>query len=375
MTLIPDWMPNIHPLIVHFPIALLIVAVFADLLGLILRRYPWLKTAALWLYVLGAVGTIAAYLTGKEAAEMVHFPAPAYAVVSTHADLALNTMLFFSIYALARILSAWKKWDRFNSVAIGLLLVAAGGAGLIQQTAERGGELVFRYGVGTLIQPKGDANIRETDESLFSDMIIGENGSWGWKASPAAVRVFSQKFKWLQGNRDAFDLNFVKTANGISTLKIVSERQNSALIVFGPALTNMQIKAIVNLDRFKGRFLLAHHINNPTTYNFLAVESGKVRLGQIQNGVVRFLTDDRSFPFSGWLNIKVVSSNGHYRGYVNDKLIVHGHGSVLKAGQNGLALAGQGQVLIKEIDVQSLDTDKVPMVHMQNMTNDASNRK
>jgi uncharacterized membrane protein len=30
--LTPDWAPNIHPLIVHFPIALLVVTAFANLI-------------------------------------------------------------------------------------------------------------------------------------------------------------------------------------------------------------------------------------------------------------------------------------------------------------------------------------------------------
>jgi len=33
MELIPDWAPNIHPMIVHFPIAILLAAIGADLLG------------------------------------------------------------------------------------------------------------------------------------------------------------------------------------------------------------------------------------------------------------------------------------------------------------------------------------------------------
>ena len=33
MNLVPDWAPNIHPLLVHFPIALLSTAVAADVVG------------------------------------------------------------------------------------------------------------------------------------------------------------------------------------------------------------------------------------------------------------------------------------------------------------------------------------------------------
>ena len=30
MSLIPDWAPNIHPLLVHFPLVLLLVAILVD---------------------------------------------------------------------------------------------------------------------------------------------------------------------------------------------------------------------------------------------------------------------------------------------------------------------------------------------------------
>jgi uncharacterized membrane protein len=33
MNLVPDWAPNIHPLLVHFPIALLYAAIAVDLVG------------------------------------------------------------------------------------------------------------------------------------------------------------------------------------------------------------------------------------------------------------------------------------------------------------------------------------------------------
>ena len=33
MELVPEWAPNIHPMIVHFPIAILLAAIGADLLG------------------------------------------------------------------------------------------------------------------------------------------------------------------------------------------------------------------------------------------------------------------------------------------------------------------------------------------------------
>ncbi|SVE05786.1 uncharacterized protein METZ01_LOCUS458640, partial [marine metagenome] len=38
MALLPSWAPNLHPLIVHFPIAVLTAAVVADLIDIFLPR-------------------------------------------------------------------------------------------------------------------------------------------------------------------------------------------------------------------------------------------------------------------------------------------------------------------------------------------------
>ena len=59
----PFPMESAHPLVVHFPIALLLTAVLLDLAALVLRR-PGLHRIALWNLSLGALGAGIAVLTG-----------------------------------------------------------------------------------------------------------------------------------------------------------------------------------------------------------------------------------------------------------------------------------------------------------------------
>ncbi len=352
MQLIPEWMTNIHPLIVHFPIALLVIAVVADFAGLILKRYNWLKPAALWLYVFGALGTIGAYISGKQAADVVNFPPLSYPVISEHADLALYTMLFFSIYAIIRLFAYWKQWDQRTAIAIILFIIAGGGLGLIQQTAEHGGKLVFRYGVGTVTQQE---TVSEKQEAAVTTTInIDDNGSWNWQAGKEAALTLRRNFNLIQGQWENITLQNIREKDGAAALNIRFKEKVPFFLSFGPSLVNIQISIRVNLDNFDGRFFTTHHISGSTTYDFLAVEGNEVRLGRMKNGSVNFF-DTGAIKDSGWLTLKAVSSGGHYRGYVNKKLITHGHGSDLPAGPAGFLFSGSGNIRLAGIEVISLD--------------------
>ena len=102
MNPIPDWAPNIHPLLVHFPIALLYAAIAVDLVGCACWCNKPLRQAATLLYGLGAVGAIAAYLTGHAASQTVWLPGMAEPVLKEHWDWAWRTVWFFPIVTVVR---------------------------------------------------------------------------------------------------------------------------------------------------------------------------------------------------------------------------------------------------------------------------------
>jgi uncharacterized membrane protein len=148
MNLVPEWAPNIHPLLVHFPIAWWIGAVLVDLIALMLPRAAWAATTASVLYPAGAVSAAAAFLTGRQAAATVHMSGMAHPLVMEHWNWALGTTAGFALVAVLRV---WlqiarpqsARWGR-TALAVAALVALAG----LVETGQRGARLVFEQGVG-----------------------------------------------------------------------------------------------------------------------------------------------------------------------------------------------------------------------------------
>jgi len=153
MWLVPEWAPNPHPIIVHFPIALLVTAVVADLIGLTLRRPSSLTPGASALYMLGVVSLVAAYFTGRDAVGTVFTPGMAHGVVGEHWTWASWTTLYFGGLTVGR-LAAHRRLCREHLASWTLFVVAGmGGLLLLTETAERGARLVYEFGVGVIGSP------------------------------------------------------------------------------------------------------------------------------------------------------------------------------------------------------------------------------
>ena len=72
MSLIPAWAPNLHPLLVHFPVTLLLCAVAVDMASLIIPARPALRDTATLFYCAGALLAMAAYFRERGADGALH---------------------------------------------------------------------------------------------------------------------------------------------------------------------------------------------------------------------------------------------------------------------------------------------------------------
>src|ERR1700674_3819276 len=135
MNLVPDWAPNIHPLLVHFPIALLSAAAAVDVVGWAFWRNRLLRQVATLLYVLDTGGAVAAYVTGRAASQTIWLPGMAQAVLRQHWDWALRTVWFFGIVTVIRlVLLRPSRRDPGPAIVAAFALVGLVGVGLLMTT-------------------------------------------------------------------------------------------------------------------------------------------------------------------------------------------------------------------------------------------------
>ncbi|MDQ7091468.1 MAG: DUF2231 domain-containing protein [Methylococcales bacterium] len=136
-------MNNIHPLFVHFPIALLISFFLVDLLGSLLKKTHWRDIAGGLLY-LGTLSALFTVIAGFFAAESVGHAEDVHEIMTRHQILGL------SVLTLATILSGWRLLAHGKikgEINIFYLIISAILSVLIVLGADLGGLMVYKYGV------------------------------------------------------------------------------------------------------------------------------------------------------------------------------------------------------------------------------------
>lgn len=130
--------PNVHPMVVHFPIVLLLTSLLFAGLSWFRRSDFFLRTAK-WLFWLGLIALFAAVLTGFLAAG-----GWGGGHVTTHRNLMLiTTVLAFGLFGLLRWVADRRRLYRIVLTA-GLILVTL----VMTLGADRGAWLVFVEGAG-----------------------------------------------------------------------------------------------------------------------------------------------------------------------------------------------------------------------------------
>jgi len=345
-------LPNLHPAIVHFPIALLSLAFALDVFFLIFKRPAWLDHAATLTYILGTLGATAAYFAGRQAADSVENVLPqAQLAMGIHSDWALYTLLAFFLVSVLRLVisrpgAAARAPFRFGATVLGAVAV-----GMLLRTADLGGSLVFKYGV-TVRAPQSAQRTAMPETSTAAPetrLVRSDDGSLLWQPAPGDSSALTNLLEPLTSG----SLRAVPAApvQGLS-LQVAGK----SFLLFRDTLADLQIDAEVVLQDYRGQIGLAYRTRDGDNSGLFVVStSGKAQLLDIDDGQAKVLDADRAALPGGPVKLTVSAAGAHLKGFVDGKQVTHGHIHEQKTGRFGLFFDGTGTVRIVQVNVSKLE--------------------
>ena len=131
---------HFHPMLVHFPIALVVIGFFADLANLVFKKEPCLSKTGFYLLIVGTLSAVVAWLTGiLFTADLSGSAGDVKEIHEFFAWLTLGTLIVTSVI---RILMLYRKsentrlqWIAFILYALAMIFVSI--------TGYYGGTLVY----------------------------------------------------------------------------------------------------------------------------------------------------------------------------------------------------------------------------------------
>ena len=143
-----SFLADIHPKVVHFPVALLITYSFLEIIGIAFNK-EFISKTALLILCLGVVTAFFAVLTGNQAASEFDFwNEKSNALLNEHQTYATYLLWFSAIICGLRIFVVLKKKFtgiiKYVFILFALIMIF-----IVYQTGMHGGDLVKKFGVGT----------------------------------------------------------------------------------------------------------------------------------------------------------------------------------------------------------------------------------
>ena len=147
--------PNLHPAVVHFPIALTVIAFLLSLAAYVRPSHPsaaQLAAAGHFTLWLAAIGAAIAVLFGWLAYNSVNHDAAGHAAMLLHRSWAVPTAISLIL------LASWDAWKYrvHQLIPVPMLFILFLLSQSIAITAWLGGEVVYRHGIGVLSLPASE---------------------------------------------------------------------------------------------------------------------------------------------------------------------------------------------------------------------------
>lgn len=352
-------LPNLHPAVLHFPIVLFCLALAVELLAILWRRRSRLDTAAVVLFLLAALAAVVTWFSGRSAADSLGPQSPKIqAAIAAHSDMALRTMWAFIVLGVLRGLFEIirSKTNKSNTrVLRGLLLLFAFfGFWLLLETADRGGGLVYTYGVSVKAAAAASSPIAPTNQSSeqsaegASTLEPNAEGAVVWAPAANDPSLLPAALQIVKATPDA----------SLRAARIEGQDQGVKLIVSGRVLLLLPEKmgdVVMSIDtdpsNFEGSLGLVHHYRALDSYEAVVLSSqDKGVLESLGDGKTKAL-DQKQVDWPQDRSVIAASAAGrHLMGYVDGLTVLHGHRDAGDfVGKVGVVCDGTGSLELFEL--------------------------
>src|SRR5699024_12583490 len=112
----------------------------------------------------------------------------------------------------------------------------------------------------------------------------------------------------------------------VSYVLQVSSYDMNAFFVTNESYQSVKVDYYLDLSAYNGKVFLPYNVQDKNSFYFVSISSdGTIKQGRMVNGKPQIFKQS-TIKVSKPIFVRVVSSGGHFRGYVDKKLVVHGHG-------------------------------------------------
>ncbi len=146
--------PNFHPLLVHFPIALIAVSAGTLFLGLLIgtknkfgKEFLIVSRWSLWFAAFMSIFTI---IAGFDAYYSVAHDKPSHDMMTIHRNWGLSTFVLLILLTFWSVFTFLTRRTPSKTFCFSMILLFL----LVMTTGWYGGEVVYRYGLGVMSLPK-----------------------------------------------------------------------------------------------------------------------------------------------------------------------------------------------------------------------------
>lgn len=136
----------LHPMVVHFPIALLLVGFVLDLIGLLFKKDLLLRTGFI-LLLLGTAGTAVAYFSGERAGDGLAEAGALKQALENHEEAATLSLWLAGLACAVRVLLVATQKMGGNLRWVPAILFGAAALSIVR-TGHFGGTLVYNHAAG-----------------------------------------------------------------------------------------------------------------------------------------------------------------------------------------------------------------------------------